>query len=138
VLPQEKPANWGLSRSYSGYIGPDSAKFPVNFPVTREFTVEIGSLVTAPTANAVRLLQAGQHFQRLSKALPAIVPTMLAALALRWSRQYAAPMSGPRYQRIVGCRLGRPTRAEVPCYALGAGWRERWGVAHRGGGRAMV
>lgn len=32
-------------------IGPDSAKFPVNFPVSREFTVEKGSTTTAPTAN---------------------------------------------------------------------------------------
>src|SRR5438034_8303896 len=35
--------------------GPDSAKFPVNFPVSREFGAETSSQLTASSANQSRL-----------------------------------------------------------------------------------
>src|SRR5712664_2874939 len=50
-IPQENPAESGLSRSCSGKIRPDSPKFPVNFPVSRELTSETGSRLTGPTTS---------------------------------------------------------------------------------------
>jgi hypothetical protein len=40
-------------RDFRGFVAfaPEYRKFPVIFPVSREFTVENGSLVTAPTAS---------------------------------------------------------------------------------------
>src|ERR1700682_2193717 len=50
-VPHQSTVKWRLFRSKGDLGGPESSKFPVNFPVSREFAVENGSRRTASTAN---------------------------------------------------------------------------------------
>src|SRR5260370_21572181 len=50
-VPDQSAVKWRLFRSKGDLGGPGSSKFPVIFPVSREFAMETGSLRTAPTAS---------------------------------------------------------------------------------------
>ena len=50
-VPDQSAVKWRLFRSKGDLGGPESSKFPVIFPVSREFAMETGSLRTAPTAS---------------------------------------------------------------------------------------
>jgi hypothetical protein len=51
-VPDQSAVKWRLFRSKGDLGGPESSKFPVIFPVSREFPVEKGSTATASTASA--------------------------------------------------------------------------------------
>src|SRR5712664_2231949 len=50
-VPDQSAVKWRLFRSKGDLGGLESSKFPVIFPVSREFAVETGSLRTAPPTN---------------------------------------------------------------------------------------
>src|SRR5712664_2926459 len=73
-VPHQSTVKWRLFRLKGNLGGPDSAKFPVIFPVSREFTVENGSRPTASTAS--RPYELLSPCQRLDfhPVFPAVVP----------------------------------------------------------------
>ena len=75
-VPHQCTVKWRLSRSKGGLRGPGSSKFPVIFPVSREFAVEKGSRWTAPTAShPPMVLSVERHFAKWQGVGPFQVST---------------------------------------------------------------
>jgi hypothetical protein len=100
-VPDQNAVKWRLFRSKGDLGGPESSKFPVIFPVSREFAVETGSLRTAPTASHPRpFLSAERRGPKVPRTSAFFnspetlhAPRALGVSAL--SRPYRPKISGP-------------------------------------------